>query len=75
MWAAAMDEAIPIDLREDLIELPTTSIYHGRELKGFYVVLETGEFVAFDRFSAPLGAFRKAKDARQAIVAAWERIP
>jgi hypothetical protein len=72
-----MVEALPTDPCDgiDITEFATTSIYHGRQLKGFYVVLDTGEFEALDHSLAPLGVFRKAKDARQALVATWECVP
>jgi hypothetical protein len=71
-----MDDAVLLPAGcEEITELATFSIYHGRELKGLYVVLESGEFEALDRTSTPLGSFSKAKDTRRAIADAWECTP
>lgn len=70
-----MDNVVRLDVCDETTEFATYSVYDGRELKGVYVVLDAGEFQAFDHTDKLLGTFSKAKDACQAIAAAWEGIP
>jgi hypothetical protein len=51
------------------------SVYVGRERLGHYVHLDKKQFAAFDREDRPLGIFRKAKEALNAIDLASDERP